>query len=259
MIKRGVTLFILFGLLLAFIPFSIAEANTTARVRVVHASPDAPAVDVFIDGQRALTNIPYKRITDYATLPAGTRQVQVAPTGTTNFVISANLNLQAGMDYTVVATGQVANIRPLVLTDDNSAPAAGKAKLRVVHASPNTPAVDIAVAGGPVLVPNISFGNASGYLAVDAGTVNVEARPAGTTTAALSVPNFTMNAGRIYTVFAVGLFQGNPALEVIVANTEATAPSSLPRTGDSSLILPGIAIGAIALLATGYVLRRRIA
>ena len=62
----------------------------------------------------------------------------------------------AGNDYTVAAIGLVAEIEPLVLVDDNTAPASGKAHVSVVHASPDAPAVDIAVKGGAVLVPNLS-------------------------------------------------------------------------------------------------------
>src|SRR3712207_261971 len=41
-----------------------ADAQGTARVRVVHMSPDAPAVDVLVDGQRAISNLAFKSATD---------------------------------------------------------------------------------------------------------------------------------------------------------------------------------------------------
>ena len=91
-------------------------------------------------------------------------------------MIEADLDLQNNTDYTIVALNTLANIEPLVLVDNNSMPAAGKAHVRFVHASPDAPAVDIAVTGGPVLFGNVSFKGVGDYLPVDAGTYDLEAR-----------------------------------------------------------------------------------
>ena len=59
---------------------SIALAQEAqARVRVVHASPDAPAVDVWVNGNVAFSNAPFKGITAYAGLAPASYQVQVIP------------------------------------------------------------------------------------------------------------------------------------------------------------------------------------
>lgn len=46
------------ALALALVPAVFAQSGT-AKVRVIHASPDAPAVDVFVNGNRTLTNVPF--------------------------------------------------------------------------------------------------------------------------------------------------------------------------------------------------------
>ncbi|MEM7048014.1 MAG: DUF4397 domain-containing protein [Acidobacteriota bacterium] len=195
------------------------------RVRVVHASPDAPNVDVRVDGGLAFENIPFEQVTDYAMLPAGTYQVQVEPAGANNagpFVIDANLTLTAGTDYTVVASDLLANITPLVLVDDNAAPAAGEAKVRFLHGSADAPAVDIALAnGGAVLFPNISFQEASDYISVPANTYDLEVRVAGTQTVVLTLPGIMLNADTIYTAYATGLVADGAADRTLyVANDQ---------------------------------------
>jgi hypothetical protein len=207
-----------------------AQQADTARVRVVHASPDAPAVDVYLNDAKAISNLAYKASSDFAAVPANSYAVKVTAAGGTDAVISATLPLEAGKSYTVVAVGQLANIAAQVLVDDTSDLASGKARLRVVHASPNTPAVDVAVTGGPVLINNLAFPNASDNLDVDAGTYNVEVRPAGTTTAALSAPGLALEAGKYYTVIATGLLSGSPALELlpIVDTLAAQASTTTP-------------------------------
>ena len=236
---------------IAFAAFtSGASAADMARVRVVHASPDAPAVDVYADGAKVLTNVAFKGSSDYLSVPAGPHNFKVFATGanpaTGTAVINADATLAAGKDYTVVAIGKLAEIKPLVLVDNNAAPAAGKAHVRVVHASPDAPAVDIAVKGGAVLVPNLLFGKDAGPLPVDAGTYDLEVRAAGTTTVALPINGVQLAAGKIYTVFAVGLLNGTPKLEALpIVNDPAPAPAVAPAAA------PAPAGGALPKTGTG--------
>jgi len=197
------------------------------RVRVVHASPDAPNVDVFVDNQRVLANVPYRQFSGYLSVPAGTRNVRVTPAGATTAVIDADLNVAANADYTVLATGRVADIAPLVLTDDNAAPAAGQVKVRLVHASPAAAAasVDIYVTAPDAdidtatpTLSGVAFRTASGYLSVPAGAYRVRITPAGTKTVAIDTGTVNLPAGTI----ATGVAVGDPAV-----NTAAGGPADL--------------------------------
>src|SRR5690349_6229389 len=87
-----------------------------ARVRVVHASPDAPAVDVFVDGKAVLTNVGFTAVSDYLMVPAGPHKLAVAPSGKGEdaAVIAANPTLEAGKAYTVAAVGLVSAIKAQV-------------------------------------------------------------------------------------------------------------------------------------------------
>ncbi len=213
---------------------SASAQSSDARLRVLHASPDAPAVDVYLDGAEAISDLSFDDITDYVSVPAGAYTVEVFPAsanGTGTPVIDASVTLDGGVDYTVAAVGLLANIEPLVLVDDNSDPAAGQAKLRFVHASPDAPAVDIYADGAGVVVPNAAFKDASGYLGLDAGTYNLEVRAAGTETVALDLPGIVLEEGKTYTAFAVGLLSGTPALGAKLTVDATAQAHSLPSSG----------------------------
>jgi hypothetical protein len=247
-------------LVLSLATATAALAAGEPRVRVVHASPDAPAVDVWVNDEIAFSNAPFKGITDYASLAPGAYNVKVVPTGATEpVVIDADLDLAADTDYTVVAVGQLADIEPLVLVDNNSAPAAGKAHVRFVHASPDAPAVDIAVTGGPILFANVPFKGVGDYLPVDAGAYDLEARLAGTDTVALSIPGVKLDEGTVYTIFAMGLAGGEPALQAVLS-VDAVMPVALPVTGGvnslNTYILVVVGLGLL-LVAGGLALRSR--
>jgi hypothetical protein len=247
-------------LLLLLAGTTIALAQGQAQVRVVHSSPDAPAVDVWVNDAEAFSDVAYREITDYASLDAATYTVKVVPADATEpVVIEADLDLAADADYTVVAVGELAAIEPLVLVDNNSLPAAGKAHVRFVHASPDAPSVDVAVQGGPVLFSDVAFKGVGDYLPVDAGTYDLEVRLAGTETVALSVPGVALADHTVYTIFAMGLAGGDPALEA-VSSVDAEAPVLLPETGGQpqTSIMPWIlAAAGLTLVMSGLVLRHR--
>jgi hypothetical protein len=186
----------------------VAPAPQTARVMAVHASPDAPAVDLLVDGTIAGSGLAYPGATSYLTVGAGTRNVKVNVAGTSTSVINANVPVTAGTSSTVFAVDSVASISALVLSDDLTPPASGKAHVRFVHLSPNAPAVDVAVAGGAVVFANRSFQQFTPFTPLDAGTYDLEVRLAGTTTVVLPLPGITLTAGKIYTVWAKGFVGG---------------------------------------------------
>jgi hypothetical protein len=197
---------------------AVSADGADANIRVIHASPDAPNVDVLVNDAAAFENLAFTGVTDYSALPADTYNVKVVPAGATEpVVIEADLTLNPAITYSVLAVNDLANIEPLVLIDDNSADP-DNARVRFVHASPNAPAVDIALAdGGPVLFGDIEFKEVGDYLAVAPGTYDLEARLAGTNTVVLDIPGVQLMAGRVYTAYAMGFVNGDPALQAVLS------------------------------------------
>ena len=194
-----------------------------AQVRVVHASPDAPNVDVQVDNATVLSNVPFKGSSPFLNVNAGGRNLKVRAAGTTTTVIDATPTLTAGKAYTVLATGRVASIAPLVLEDNLMNPAMGNIKLRLVHAAPGAGNVDIYVtsptadiATASPTVPNVPFRAASAYLEVPAGTYRVRITPVGTKTVAIDVNNVALTSGQIRTAVAVDAVGGGAPLSAIL-------------------------------------------
>jgi len=201
----------------------MGNTAATANVLIVHASPDAPGVDIIVDNAGpAVSNLEFPTNTGYVPLPTGTRNVKVNVFNTSTTVIEANLDLSANTNYSVFAIDSVSSIEPLVLVDDLTAPASGKTHVRFVHLSPDAPPVDIAVKDGPVVFSEVSFRGFESFTQLDAGTYNLEVRLANTMTTVLPLGDITLEAGTIYTVFAKGFVGGTGAqalgAEIIVNN-----------------------------------------
>jgi hypothetical protein len=205
-----------------------SEDDTTAPtadayVKVIHASPDAPNVDVLVDNVIVLTNVPYQAASGYLAVPAGTRNLKVNATGTSTSVINADVAVMSGTYYTVMATGLVAAIQPLVLTDDYTNPAAGNVKVRLVHAAASAPTVDIYVtapgadiSGLAPTLTGVPFRGYSDYLEVPAGDYQVRVTLAGTKTVAIDSGTLAVAAGQIRTGVALDAVGGGAPFGAIV-------------------------------------------
>jgi len=202
-----------------FVDLSVA----TTRVKVIHASPDAPGVDILVDNtivNSAAVNFPES--TDYLSVAAGTRNIKVNGHMSSSSVIDANVTFGSDMFYSVFAVNNFANIEPLVLEDDLTVPAAGQAHVRFIHLSPNAPAVDITLTDGTIVFGNKIFKEYTAFTPLTAGSYELEVRIAGTSQVVLSLGTIDLTDGKIYSVFAKGFVggTGNQALgaEIIVNN-----------------------------------------
>ena len=134
-----------------------------AQVRVVHAAADAPAVDVYAEGVAAplLTNVAYGDASAYVTVDAGTYNLQVRPAGaaasSAPVYSTGPLALAADAKVTAVAAGLLGAtsteqaFRVVPLAERFGAAADGQARVRVVHAGADAPAValDVGADGSP--------------------------------------------------------------------------------------------------------------
>jgi len=192
-------------------PVSPTPETSTSLVKVIHASPDAPGVDLLVDNTVAGTNLTFPNNTSYLSVNSGTRNIKVNVTGTMTTVIEANVPFVKDRNYSVFAVNSVSNIEPILIEDDLTAPAQGKAHVRFIHLSPDAPPVDITLTDGTVVFGNRAFKDFTAFTPLDAGTYNLQVRVAGTTTVALDLPGITVEAGKIYTVFAKGFLSGSGA------------------------------------------------
>lgn len=176
----------------------LADAEK-AYVRVAHAVPDAPAVDVFVGGNAVLEGVEFGAISGYLELEPGEYTFLVAPAGEgpDAAVLRATTTVDAATFYTVAAIGTLAEIDAAVLQDNPT-------RLRAVHFAPDAPAVDVGVVGGPVLFEGLEFGNATDYAEVSPGTYDLEVLVAESGEQVATFEGVTVGPGTTYSAFALG-------------------------------------------------------
>lgn len=228
-----------FGLFAALSNGSVVPLplQSPARVQVIHnsADPAASSVDIWLinktqaTSSKIIDNFAFRTATGYVELPSGDElAVAVAgasSTSITDTLLSQSLGvLPSGGRFVAMANGVVLvnnfesnpggksiNFRLTLLNGREAASTANKVDIAVVHGSTDAPAVDIAVSGGPVLVPNVQFGEATAnYLAADPNNIRLEVRPAGSSSvvAAYAAPLSVFKDSAIV-AFASGFLSPN--------------------------------------------------
>ncbi len=195
------------------------------KIQIVHASPDAPAVDIFINGNpvAAVSNLKFKEATgvvnigDLNVVRCGKVNVSIAPAGAGISQAVYNQTLEfTSSDATayVVASGLLAggaNPFDLFVTEGaNFGPVSGGAKVIAFHGSPDAPAVDVR-SGGSAVVSNLAFGDfkPSGYLTLPAGEYELEIAPTATSNAVACFKAAVTNE-TVGLILANGLLNGSP-------------------------------------------------
>ncbi|WP_240666726.1 DUF4397 domain-containing protein [Longirhabdus pacifica] len=195
-------------------PTHISRREYT-KVRALHAAPNAPSVDIFVNGELFAKGVSFKDMTDYVKVMPGEYTIEIYTTDGQTLVLQQRVRVPEGAHITLAAVENNGNgIELLPILDEPFVPP-GKAKVRAIHLSPDSPAVDVAVQGGNVVFSNISYKDVTPYIEVEPGSLPLEVRVAGTNNVVLEIPAM-VRRGEALSIAVVGLSQGEPAINYIV-------------------------------------------
>lgn len=194
-------------------------SDGSARLRVVHASHDAPAVDVYANDALVASDLSYQEATGYLSVPADTYVVDLRAAGadpTSPPVFTETLTLSADTDYSAIAAGffslggPAVRFRILPVVDAWGDPTSETYQANIIHASPtaNGVSIDVGVDGTEEIVDQPRW-TTSGAVALPSAPLRVEVIDFfDTPTEAFSLPAFA--AGEEVAVLASGLFRQRP-------------------------------------------------
>ncbi len=186
-------------------------------VRLLHAVPNAPAVDIYANNALLARDLAFGEATDYAPIPSNNYNIRIFPSGKTDTpVIDTDIFVPANTVLTVAAIGTLPEISLYPIQEPPNGQHSGESCVRFVHLSPDAPSVDINTSDGTTVFSNIAFEGISNYVCVNAGTYTFDVAPTGTTNTVLTVPDVNLEKDKFYTIYAIGLVNGTPELEAIL-------------------------------------------
>ncbi|WP_088102576.1 DUF4397 domain-containing protein [Halalkalibacter urbisdiaboli] len=229
--RKMLKLFLCSLMLLGFAGFGHAAEETESLVRIIHASPDAPPLDVYANDERIIQGLDYSDVSEYFLVPPSTHKLEIKPADDESTVlISEEILVEEGTNYTLAAVGHLETIQLATMTDDQET-LEGKTKIRLAHFSPDASALELATPIGNELFQEVTFTEVTDYMELDAGLHDFELHIAGTDDAVVEIYDLDMKEGAVFTAFVMGLVNGVPELEVILLTDYMPMPNDIPKTG----------------------------
>ena len=186
-------------------------------IRFLHASPNAPAIDIYINEKKAVSNLPYGSLAGYAALPASLHKIETYPAGqTADPLLSIPIPLGEDTFTTMIIAGLLPSLQYRIYRDMKENISTNESYIRFVHLSPRAPAVDIVLETGETLFSSITFGRTEQYKKINPGIYKLLVRASGTPNVVLDLPHLTFEGGKAYTIYAIGLLGGSPPLSAVV-------------------------------------------
>jgi hypothetical protein len=171
----------------------VTGIQPAAQIRVIDASPDAPALDVYQNspsqpGPASLYNVGFGTASSYIPVAPGTYSNIAVTTGTQQQLAQVRGTLGPGSQYTLLTGNIAANLQMALLKDQSFPAPNGQVALRFLGQATRSGPVDIYLlpAGfSPArispIATSVNFGTNTGYINAPSGTYSIVAFPAGIT------------------------------------------------------------------------------
>lgn len=212
---------------------NVSGYTQVSLVRVIDASYNAPAIDVYVEGTLLEANVGQGNISSYGTFaPNNNAAVKVTAISNNKTLTSSNATLLAGKANSVLVTDINAGYQVTVLADQSTAAPSGHSDYRFLNQAPSTGAVDVYFLSGTAatvfatakpVITALAVGATSGYVSIPSSTLYMIIAPTGTT---LSTTNTTiyisqpiaLTGGEVRTVLIVDPLLVTQPVQVYTAN-----------------------------------------
>ncbi|MFZ5644725.1 MAG: DUF4397 domain-containing protein [Bacillota bacterium] len=185
-------------------------------VRVLHASPEAPAIHVCDENNNIIVrDLDYCGFSEYMPVTAGTYYIRCIPPGVEEPLINTSCSITDNSICTVTATGGVENTEVISVCESPVSISPDQFCLRFANLSHNSREVDVYLSNGTTLASNVSYGDTTRYVVLSPGTYTIRVVGSGTNNVLLIVPNQTFSSGRHYTAYMVGSSEGDSSLKML--------------------------------------------
>jgi hypothetical protein len=201
-----------------------AQAMFPGKFRVLHGAPDLGKVEVYFNGDKKLDEFQYGQVSDWLDIDPGLVRIEIRRDRLliNDTVFDVSLPVIADEHYDFIISDPIVLPAPV----DRRPLPANTARARAIHASIDTPVIDVAMKGGDVVIPALQYGQISEPLEVPPGAYDFEIRVHETGDVLTDVTQVPLEAGSVSDL----VIYGKPG--------DANAPLNMAVLSDLVRVLP---------------------
>ncbi len=184
-------------------------------LRFLHASPGAGAVDIYTDGNLVLQNVAYNELSEYLVTGPEDMHIQVFAAGETECpLLDTELTIPPSEAITAAIIGTLPDISLLPIFANLVPRDNDDALIRFANLSPDLPEADLAIEDGATLFSNVGYTQVTEYEVIAPGSYTLRLRNANGDDTILASGSIEIEPRTAYTVYATGLVEEEPLLEI---------------------------------------------
>ena len=179
-----------------------------ARFKVINGSM-AGSLNVFVDQDLALSNIPYAAASSYQTINAGSRVLTIESAATPGAaLLTLPATFPSATDTAIAVTGAAGALSATLYSEPNFPPAVNRARVRFINSTVDVAALDVFINfSRQVTALPMNTVSPGIEVAADptAGTsYEFDFNVSGSSQPALQLPGVVLLGGQLYTIYVVG-------------------------------------------------------
>jgi hypothetical protein len=215
------------------------DVTTSALLRVINASPDATAIDIYLDkaATPVISNLAYSYGTDgYKIVTAGAHHITLTAAGdTTTVIYDDDVTVPAGTANTLLLQGLGSDKSRIVrFLQDDVSDTAGQSRIKVSNSIVGGSSLDV-VSGDlkTTYATDIPYGSTA-IFSVAPGTYDILLVPHGSTdpkSALITGTGIKLVADQIYTLLAIGTAKDASSIKPLLFVTSPVAGFQPPVFG----------------------------
>lgn len=213
-----------------------AQTSPAAQVRFVHVVAGAPPIDIYIEGSLAIAGLGFGEASPYISIPAGDLAIAVTAAESSDLLWQQTVTAQDDSALTLIASSS----DPLSFTvfSENLNPLAlGKARFTAIHAIPGAPEINVLLADGRAIVPQLGYNQPYGTLDLPALVYQLSVVPVGADTTETLIPlaPYALEGGTSYILLVYGTADA-PETLLLQAVTDSSPAEQTGRVRVAHLV-----------------------
>ncbi|MDP4143395.1 MAG: DUF4397 domain-containing protein [Bacillota bacterium] len=192
------------------------RADEFSYIRVLHAAPNSPAVNIYLNDELIVQNLAYSQYSLYIPLAPGDYSFKAYPVGQNeNPIINTTVIIPEKTVFNLAIIGTAPNLEVYPIPEPTTAQNFGRPCVRFINLSPNSPALDVTIQNGMKIFYNVGYKYISNYACTTSGTYIFKVSPTGTNNVIAATPPLQLVPNKYYSIYAIGLVDESPALQAM--------------------------------------------
>jgi len=180
------------------------------KVRLMHAIPTAPNIDVYANGNLIYSNLGFGRITDYLDIPAGKYDIELYEAGKKESpLLKTKFEVTVNCLNTIAVTDDKNQIVLFVLDDTHTISNPLLSSVRFVNLSPDSEPLSLKLHEDTVLFEQVGYLQENNYYPISPDIYNFIVYTANGTFEKY-INNIKLRKAQFVTIYIIGLFNGTP-------------------------------------------------